>query len=209
MERKCFVCNKDAYCMADGMPLCHKHRSQWYRHHEFNDKTIFAPNDYIYHNDYAEIILRNKKCEDVGHAIIDLDDVEKCQKYKWHISHSKYVIATIPNGTKSSNEKMHLHRLITGYNGTEFVVDHINRNPLDNRKCNLRVVTQQINATNNKFSGVKMVPSGRYQANATRHYRPIYIGTYDTYDEAIEARRKFLEDYDANDPLYKCLEGIC
>lgn len=206
---KCIACAKDAVSLAHGMPLCSKHRSQWYRHHKLDDNTIFAPNEYIYHNDYAEIVLYDKYHNDVGHALIDLDDIEKCKQYKWHIRKGRYVVATIPNGTKSSNEKMHLHRLITDYYGNEFVVDHINRNPLDNRKCNLRVVTQQINATNNKNSGVTKVPSGRYQANATRHYQPIYIGTYDTYDEAIEARKKFLDAYDANDPLRKCMEAVC
>lgn len=201
MEEKCFVCGRPATCKVHGMLLCPKHNSQWYRHHEFNDQTIYAPNDYIYHDDYVEIVLRNKHCEDVAHAIIDVDDVEKCKKYKWHLSHGRYVIATIPNGTKVSNEKMHLHRLITGYDGHDFVTDHINRNPLDNRKCNLRIVSQQVNAANKGDAGVKLVPSGRYQAIVTRHYKPIYIGTFDTYDEAMEARKAFIAEYDANDPL--------
>lgn len=201
MEKKCIVCGRDSCCVAKGMTLCGKHRSQWYRYHEFNDDTIFAPNEYIFHDDCAEIVLKDRNRNVVGNAIIDLDDVEKCKQYKWHISSTGYVIATIPDGTRNCRGKKHLHRLITDYDGNDFVIDHINRNPLDNRKCNLRVVTQQMNTANRSEPGVIRVPSGRYQSHVTRHYKNIYIGTYDTYDEAIEARKAFVSDYDANDPL--------
>ncbi len=205
-ERKCVACNKDAVCIAKGMPLCSKHRSQWYRHHKFDDDTIFSDNKYVLYNDRAEIILKDKNCNEVGRAIIDLDDVDKCKPYKWHLRQRNYVIATIPNGTKSSDEKIHLHRLISGYDGNDLVIDHINRNPLDNRKCNLRIVNQQTNAANKGNSGVVLVPSGRYQAHVTRHYKNIYIGTYDTYDEAVAARNAFVEQYDANDPTRICYQ---
>lgn len=198
-EQTCAVCDKDAVCMACGVPLCSKHRSQWYRHHAFNDNTIYAPNEYILYDDHAEIVIRDKKCEETCRAIIDLDDVEKCKPYKWHKRKGNYIIATVPNGTRASNEKIHLHRLIAGYYESDLNVDHINRDPLDNRKCNLRITNMQTNATNRSNTGVVRVPSGRYQAHVTRHYKPIYIGTYDTYDEAVEARRQFVENYDAHD----------
>jgi len=199
MERKCIVCGKNATRMVKGMLLCPKHSSQWYRHHEFNDNTIYAPNDYIYHDDYAEIVLRDRYHKDIGHALIDLDDIEKCKQYKWHLRKGPYVIASIPEGVRSGTKKMHLHRLISDYFGNELCVDHINRNPLDNRKVNLRITNFQTNSTNKGDTGVIRVPSGRYQAHVTRHYEPIYIGTFNTFDEALEARKKFVEMYDAND----------
>ena len=199
-KAKCAVCDNDAVCISCGVPLCSKHRSQWYRHHGFNDDTIYAPNEYVLHDDYAEIILKNAKSEEVGRAIIDLDDVEKCKPYKWHIRQRKYVIASIPEGIRSGTKKMHLHRLISGYFDNDLNIDHINHNPLDNRKSNLRITNMQTNATNHPRTGVVRVPSGRYRAQVTRHYKPIYIGTFDTYEEALDARKKFVANYDANDP---------
>ena len=205
IKQPCIVCGRDAACLAQGMHLCSKHRSQWYRYHQFDDTTIYAPNEYVLCDDHAEIVLRNTHCEEVGRAIIDLDDIEKCKPYKWHLrKRGNYVIATVPNGTKISNEKIHLHRIIAGCNDAALSIDHINRNPLDNRKCNLRIVNQQTNSTNNGGIGVIRVPSGRYQARVTRHYKNIYIGTYDTYDEALNARKAFIAKYDATDPLRVC-----
>ena len=60
------------------------------------------------------------------------------KQYRWRISNN-YVI------TKKGYIK--LHRLITNCPDDK-VVDHINHNRLDNRKCNLRVCTQAENAQN-------------------------------------------------------------
>lgn len=176
------------------MKLCPKHVTQYYRYGSFDDMTIYRPNDIEIKNDHAEIVLRNKDCQEIGRALIDLDDVERCSKYKWHIRKSggkaQYVITSLPD-----NKKIHLHRFVIGYDG-EDDVDHVNRNGLDNRKSNLRVVVHRVNARNNGKAGVKRVPSGRYQASCCRNYKTIYIGTYNTYDEAVLARKQFVEEYD-------------
>lgn len=188
---RCDVCEvTDQYKRIrniNGMNLCPKHLTQWYRHKGFNDSTIYKNNDYVINKDYAEIILRNKNCEEVGRAIIDIDDVEKCKKYKWHARKSHnitYCIASCAN-----NEKIHLHRYVIGYSGTDDV-DHINRNGLDNRKSNLRVLSHSDNLRNQASDrkGIKKVPSGRYQVCITKMYVEFYIGTFDTYDEALTAR---------------------
>lgn len=57
------------------------------------------------------------------------------------ISLSKYVSITI------DNKKKLLHRYILDYCGDD-VVDHINNNPLDNRKQNLRILTRKQNSQN-------------------------------------------------------------
>ena len=67
------------------MYLCPKHVTQMYRYNEFIDNTIYDANEIIILDDRAEIVLRNKKCEEVGRAIIDLEDVKKCRGYKWHL----------------------------------------------------------------------------------------------------------------------------
>jgi len=50
-----------------------------------------------------------------------------------------------------------------------------------------------------KVAGVKMVKSGKYQASMTLNYKPIYLGSYDTEQEAINARlageRKYFGEY--------------
>lgn len=75
-------------------------------------------------------------------------------------------------------------------------MDHINRNGLDNRKSNLRIVDHMTNMANNKHTGVKKVKSGRFQASCTRNYKTIYIGTFDTFDEAVAARAEFIKNYE-------------
>lgn len=75
-------------------------------------------------------------------------------------------------------------------------VDHINMDGLDNRKENLRIVTHSQNKANNRYSGIKKVPSGHYQASFCRNYKTIYVGTFDTEDEALIARQRAIEEYD-------------
>jgi len=81
--------------------------------------------------------------------LIDDDDFEKINKFKWYISRSakdKYYIAN-RNGQR-------LHRLITDcQDGME--VDHINGNTFDNRKVNLRICSRSENSMNRKKSNNK------------------------------------------------------
>jgi hypothetical protein len=77
-------------------------------------------------------------------------------------------------------------------------VDHIDRNPLNNRVDNLRLVTPQQNCRNqdkrttNK-SGVKGVhfnrQTGRFRASIMVSYRKFNLGEYYTLEEAAAARK--------------------
>ena len=192
----CNICGRtDSECRIrkiKDLYLCPRHITQYYRNGAFNDNTIYQPNEYILYDDHAEIVLKDKNCNVVGYAIIDIEDVEKCKQYKWHLRKSRsisYVIASIKG---EINKKIHLHRFVLNYNGN-LDVDHINMNGLDNRKSNLRIVSHAENKANNRFTGVKLVPSGRWQASVCRNYKTIYIGTFDTEEDAIKARKEFIE----------------
>lgn len=87
-----------------------------------------------------------------GHyALIDEDDLEKIQEYKWHVNYCRphyYACAWHrPAGPGSKRKRLYLHRLLTGCpEGLE--VDHINGEGLDCRRENLRVVRPEENKLN-------------------------------------------------------------
>jgi len=79
------------------------------------------------------------------------------------------------------------------------VVDHINADPLDNRRCNLRICTNAENSRNNTLSktnsiGLKGVQSAKANGSAKPHrarikhnYQEIQLGTFVTKEEAAIA----------------------
>jgi hypothetical protein len=87
-------------------------------------------------------------------ALIDAEDLHLVDGKTWHafMNHDRGVYAATNNKVSVSPRKystVFMHRLIVGAT-KEQVVDHINRNPLDNRRCNLRVATRSTNAANSK-----------------------------------------------------------
>lgn len=75
-------------------------------------------------------------------AIIDEDDFERVNQYKWHYHKNGYALRGFHR--KNIAYVMRMHRFI---NNTPdgFDTDHINENKLDNRKHNLRSATRSEN----------------------------------------------------------------
>jgi hypothetical protein len=76
--------------------------------------------------------------------IIDAEDAEKVLKTRWFANTAGYITSTDPD----NGQKILLHRLVMGVTDSSIILDHINRLKYDNRKSNLRVVTQEVNAWN-------------------------------------------------------------
>jgi hypothetical protein len=87
-----------------------------------------------------------------------------------------------------SRDKKPLHRLIMGE--PDGIVDHVNRNPLDNRRCNLRIATVQENSANcrKRKEGTKHVywnkKSGKWSVQIPYKMRTLYFGMFDDIAEA-------------------------
>jgi hypothetical protein len=171
-----------------GVYYCKKHYDQYSRHGKCFERTIYDPNDYEVSGDVAKIFMYDKYGNRTDTAIVDLEDLDKCLQYKWHVRkiHRTNYACTMGKERKG----LYLHRLVTGYEGN-LDIDHINGNGLDNRKCNLRICSHSRNMINlhRKYQGVYKTESGRYRARIGYNYKKIHIGTYDTIEEALEARK--------------------
>lgn len=88
-----------------------------------------------------EIPLHDKTGSIINTVLISPEDEELIKKYKWHNSHG-YAAGWV------EGKKTRMHHLILGKPTKGMVVDHINRNSLDNRRENLRFATKEQNSQN-------------------------------------------------------------
>jgi hypothetical protein len=90
-----------------------------------------------------------------------------------------------------------LHSYLLGGSRTGLHIDHINGDPLDNRRSNLRFVTPSVNQANRKRRpgrrGVTYSPglsaSKPWRAQITANRKNLHLGLFATEAEAVEARR--------------------
>ena len=90
---------------------------------------------------------------------------------------------------------MRLHRFLMNPSD-DMVVDHINHNRLDNRKQNLRLCTQGENLRNKKVKGVAFDKRrNKWYARIMINRKNLHLGSFDTKEEAIEARKQAEIEY--------------
>ena len=170
--------------------LCNKHYKQIYRHGKIIE-TIHDRNKIVMLDTYAEIILKDKQFNEIGRALIDLEDVDKVKKYKWCSNAHGYAICRELN--------ISLHRFVMDHYDNDNVIDHINRDRLDNRKNNLRIATHQQNTINRSVqsNNISNIPGvswrkdrNKWRAYITVNKKQISLGMFKTKEEAIKARKE-------------------
>ena len=130
---------------------------------------------------------------------IDDEDYEKLNKYNWYFGARDRVMRSggIINGKRI---KIYIHREIMNCL-PKYVVDHIDGNPLNNQKSNLRICESAENSRNQKIrkdnkSGYKGVSIKHYPnkdvwvARITKYGRVRFLGEYPTAHEASHAYNK-------------------
>lgn len=102
--------------------------------------------------------------------------------------------------TTSNGKAIFMHRLIMNC-PEDKVIDHINANGLDNRKSNLRICTQLENMQNfslSKFNqtGIHYRPERKaWTATIGVNGKLIHLGQFQTYELAVEARKRAEKKY--------------
>jgi hypothetical protein len=121
-------------------------------------------------------------------TILDHEDYYRLGNFKWHIKGNGkkfYVVRSAKNGS-GRTKLLSLHREITNA-PKGLVVDHRNRNTLDNRRANLRLATASQNMHNvqkkknasSRFFGVYFIKnSGRWGAQIRFNGKDIWLGTF-------------------------------
>lgn len=132
-------------------------------------------------------------------TLVDEDDFKKYGHLKWCLSSKGYVTRKQWNKKIKVDEEIRMHRVIlSAKKGT--IVDHVNRNKLDNRKSNLRLVSEHQSKWNvgigsrNKtgFKGVSFEKSrGVYRASIMLKGKQNFIGRFPCKIQAAKEYNKF------------------
>ncbi len=139
------------------------------------------------------------------YALVDECDFERLNRHKWQVN--------VRNGrprqagrTERRNQKsryLTMHRVIMNpplrqcSGQAKLIVDHINRNPLDNRRANLRLSTPQQNSWNrscprnskgSKYTGVSLDRDGqKWRVRIVIDGESRFLGYYDDEKAAAMA----------------------
>lgn len=137
--------------------------------------------------DHAILEITNKRGW-VTEILISLEDVNEAAKYSWSVSYVDGKMQYVKNAKVG-----YLHRhLIQPHKG--MVVDHINHDISDNRRCNLRCITRRENQMNRSDStlasiaGITLTHNGKYHVRLRNNQNYIYSKVYKTKEEAVKAR---------------------
>lgn len=113
--------------------------------------------------------LTNMKNEIVAQSAVSEEDFDKIKRLRWHLTPDGYAKGTL------DGKAISMHHFIIGKPTSGYVIDHIDRNKLNNTRENLRHATLTENSQNtsrkgrNTYIGV---------SRAKKKYSAICMGTY-------------------------------
>ena len=138
------------------------------------------------------------------YALIDAEDFERINAYLWvptrqgRIFYAHRFVFRKDGTTKTET----MHHAVLGVPRGGLVTDHINGDGLDNRKCNLRFVTNRENCQNrhtkknSKYPGVYQKKIGKWEAHAQSLGKNFYLGCWNSEETAYSVYKEFTETVD-------------
>ena len=138
-------------------------------------------------------------------TVIDFEDYAAVMAYRWHSNFqtNKFYARTNVKKEGGGYRGLLLHRYITKC-PANLEVDHIDGNPLNNCRSNLRICNRSENSRNkaktkNNTSGLKgitfMKDRGLWAAKIGVNYKTYHLGFFKSKEEAYEAYCKSLTKF--------------
>lgn len=131
------------------------------------------------------------------YTLVDNEDFDYVNQWKWSLRQTgRQEYAVRIDYSLKPPICIRMHRLLAKA-PKNMMVDHINGDPLDNRKANLRICTNTQNLWNSKgrayksrsgYKGVDFSHSNqKWRARIKVYKKEIYLGCYDKKEEAARA----------------------
>lgn len=147
-------------------------------------------NDYYYEMIDGIEVAHVKMSNSENIALVDKDDWQELQEYCWHETKYGYAAANC-DGNFTTMQKALIPNVQEGYER-----DHINRNRLDNRRCNLRVVSKLKNLMNRGYKNKTSKQTGvcwysltnQWLAYIRKDGEQYILGLFDNEEDAIAVR---------------------
>lgn len=124
-------------------------------------------------------------------SLIDREDEQWVKEHLWHCHRPREYAVRF-----EGRSMLYLHRILMGLpQGRLPEVDHINGDGLDNRKCNLRLCSQEQNAANSRnirqnktsrYKGVRLA-KGKWSARLKTKGKHIHLGAFMSERQAAMA----------------------
>lgn len=153
---------------------------------------------------WYNVLMKKILLSNGSEAIVDDEDFDKVTELAPWSFCVGYASRYTP-GSAKTRKRFYMHHFIMGVKPDMFIIiDHINRNRLDNRKNNLRLVTRSINGRNannpgnhkgntSGYLGVGFYPRHR---NPAKQWRAMYagktLGYFPSPEEASEAYKAYV-----------------
>lgn len=170
--------------------------------------SIKQENIYENHGDYILLKLHSEKFGDFE-VKLDCEDEEKAKVYHWCVSRVRdlrcgYEIFYIITSDYKHKGTL-LHRFLSNC-PKGMVVDHIDGDPMNNRKVNLRICTLNENNINRKMNknnktghkGILYMNDdyvNKWHAYIRINTKRICLGYFSTYEEAVQVREDAEKKY--------------
>lgn len=206
----CDICGRQLpyKISAYGHIICGRHRYQIKKYGKILDTTARTQND---KNEYKiigdKVIVYTYDTKNIKNSefIIDLEDLNRVLEFKWRVGNGRVY-------SRKNGKALSLSRFILNIQDDEFnfnkVIDHIDGNPLNNSKDNLRICTQSENSRNKHLDKTQISKSGyvgvsynrkryRWYSQVSVKRKPCYVYSNKSIKNAVYAR------YIAEKILYK------
>ena len=203
---KCDICGKivpktnyNGIILKDGtrVGICGKHYAQYRKYGKFLDnspKALHDYNEFKTEGNITKIYTKHKNGDVSGYFIIDTEDLDKIIVRKWRLWKDRFFTGVQKPITIS---RFIFEEVLNQQLDENVVIDHINHNPSDNRKSNLRICTQQNNVCNKivlstNTSGIGGVwfdiNRDKWTVEIKCNYIKCHLGRYDKLEDACYVR---------------------